>query len=137
MKRSKNINTQWISLCAATITAMAAGGCGTVGPESDYTSICEDQYHVRLEDKRCEQGTPDYDSGSLIMFIPTSSDYHVPAVGQKVDQSKFVRSVPSGKTVQKAGIPPQGSVVKSSPNIKTITRGGFGVGGGSKGSSGG
>lgn len=136
MKRSKNINTQWISLCAATITAMAASGCGMVEPESDYTSICEDQHHLRLEDKRCEPGTSDYDSGSLIMFIPTNSDYHVPAVGQKVDQSKFVRSVPSGKTVQRAGIPPQGSVVKSSPGIKTITRGGFGIGG-SKGSSGG
>jgi uncharacterized protein YgiB involved in biofilm formation len=72
----------------------------------------------------------------MIMFISTSSDYHAPAVGQKVDQSRMVSTVPAGKTVQKAAIPSTGGMVKTSPGIKTITRGGFGVSN-SGGSSGG
>jgi len=99
--------------------------------------MCQDSSYVRLEDKKCERDTPDYDSGSMIMFISTSSDYHAPAVGSKIDQGRVIQTVPTGKTVQKAGIPSSGGIVKSSPNIRTITRGGLGVSGGSKGSSGG
>lgn len=137
MKRSSHVSTRWVSMCAATITAMAASGCASeeVVPESDYTSLCQDSSYVRLEDKKCERDTPDYDSGSMIMFISTSSDYHAPAVGNKIDQGRVIKTVPSGKTVQKAGIPSTGGVVKSSPGIKTITRGGFGSSG--SGSSGG
>lgn len=118
---------------------MAASGCGSeVVPESDYTSMCQDSSYVRLEDKKCERDTPDYDSGSMIMFISTSSDYRAPAVGGKIDQGRVIQTVPSGKTVQKAAIPSNGGIVKSSPSIKTITRGGLGSSsGGSKGSSGG
>lgn len=139
MKRSSHVSTRWVGICATAITALAASGCSSdTVPESDYTSMCQDSItYVRLEDKRCDVGTPDYDSGSMIMFISTGSDYRAPAVGQKIDQSKMVKSIPTGKTFQKAAIPNTGGVVKSSPSIKTITRGGFGLGGGSKGSSGG
>lgn len=138
MKRSSHVSTRWVSMCAATITALAASGCASeeVVPESDYTSMCQNSSYVRLEDKKCEKDTPDYDSGSMIMFISTGSDYHAPAYGGKIDQSRVVNSVPTGKTVQKAAVSPGGGMVKSSPGIKTVTRGGFGVGG-SKGSSGG
>lgn len=139
MKRSSHVSTRWVALCATTITALAASGCSseTIVPESDYTSMCQDYSYVRIDDSKCEKESPNYDSGSMIMFISTSSDYHAPAVGQKIDQGRVVNSVPSGKTVQKAAIPSGGGVVKSSPNIKTITRGGFGVSGSSNGSSGG
>lgn len=136
MKRSSHVSTRWVSMCAATITALAASGCASEEvPESDYTSMCQDSSYIRLEDKKCEKGTPDYDSGSMIMFISTGSDYHAPAVGHKIDQGRVINTVPSGKTVQRAGIPSSGGVVKSSPSIKTITRGGFGSSG--SGSSGG
>lgn len=136
MKRSSHVSTRWVALCASTITALAASGCASeTVPESDYTSMCQDTSYVRLDDSKCEKESPNYDSGSMIMFISTSSDYHAPAVGQKIDQGRVVNSVPSGKTVQKAAIPSSGGLVKSSPGIKTITRGGFGVSG--SGSSGG
>lgn len=139
MKSSSSISNNWVALCATTITALAASGCASeqVVPESDYTSMCQDSSYVRLEDRKCESGTPDYDSGSMIMFISTSSDYRAPAVGGKIDQGRVIQTVPDGKTVQKAAIPSSGGVVKSSPSIKT-QRGGLGSSsGGSKGSSGG
>lgn len=133
MKSSKHVSTRWVGMCAATITALAASGCTSeAAPDSDYTSMCQNTSHVRLEDKKCDKGTPDYDSGSMIMFISTGSDYHAPPVGQKIDQSRVINSVPAGKTVQKGAISPGGGVVKSSPGI---TRGGFGSSG--SGSSGG
>ena len=138
MKMSKNVNAKWVATCALTVVGLSAASCGseTVVPENDYTTMCQDSSYVRIEDKKCEIGTPDHDSGSMIMFISTSSDYHAHAYGNKIDQSRVVKTVPAGKTIQKAAIPPNGGVVKSSPNIKTITHGGFGVSG-KGGSSGG
>jgi hypothetical protein len=92
-------------------------------PDYDYTSVCQTADYIRLEDAACDRN----DGGSFVMFISTSSDYNMPATGQRIDQSKVVKTVPAGKTTQKAGIPATGGVVKSSPNI---TRGGFGVSGG-------
>lgn len=116
----------WSAIVAATLVLV--GGCADY-PESDFTTMCQDSSYVRIDDDRCERG----EAGSSVMFISTSSDYHAPAVGSKIDQSKIVRTLPAGKTVQKAAIPKTGGVVKSSPNI---TRGGFGVSGGNSGSSG-
>lgn len=99
----------------------------TSGPEHDYTTLCQDADYVRVEDTRCDQNS----SGSFVMFISTSSNYHAPAIGGKIDQSRVVKTVPAGKTVQKGAISASGGVVKNSPGI---TRGGFGIG---KGSSGG
>lgn len=97
------------------------------GPEHDYATMCQDSNYIRLEDSACDRG----DSGSFVMFIATDSQYHAPAVGGKIDQSKVIKSIPSSKTYQKGGISASGGVVKSSPGI---IRGGFG---GKAGSSGG
>lgn len=111
----------WSATVAVILVMVSA--CGDY-PESDFTTMCQDSSYVRIEDDRCERG----ESGSSVMFISTGSDYHAPPVGSRIDQSKVVRSLPAGKTVQKAAIPKTGGVVKSSPGI---TRGGFGISGGS------
>lgn len=89
------------------------------GPVNDYTSLCQNADFIRIEDDACERG----DHGSTIMYISTGSDYHAPAIGGKVDQSRMVKTMPIGKTLEKARVPREGGVVKSSPGI---TRGGFG-----------
>jgi len=88
-------------------------------PEHDYTTLCQDSDYVRLEDSRCDSNN----SGSFVMFISTSSDYHAPAVGGRIDQNRVVKTIPQGATVQKGAISASGGVVKSSPGI---IRGGFG-----------
>lgn len=102
-----------VVLVAALIVGLSAG------PEHDYTTMCQNADYIRLEDDACERG----DRGSTVMYISTSSDYHAPAVGQRIDQSKMIRVVPKGKTIEKAKVPKEGGVVKASPGI---TRGGFG-----------
>jgi hypothetical protein len=115
----------WSASVAAILVMVS--GCGDY-PESDFTTMCQDSSYVRIDDDRCERG----ESGSSVMFISTGSDYHAPPVGSRIDQSKIVKTLPAGKTVQKAAIPKTGGIVKSSPGI---TRGGFGsVSGGSSGS---
>lgn len=103
--------------------ALVALGLGiyaaTSGPEHDYTTMCQNADYIRLEDVSCDRG----DRGSFVMYIATNSNYHAPAVGGRIDQSRVVKTVPSGKTVQKGAIAAQGGVVKSSPGI---IRGGFG-----------
>ncbi len=97
------------------------------GPVNDYTSLCQNADLIRIEDDACERG----DRGSTIMYISTSSDYHAPPIGGKVDQSRFVKTIPIEKTLEKAKIRKDGGPVKSSPGI---TRGGFGGKMGSSGS---
>lgn len=103
--------------------ALVALGLGiyaaTSGPEHDYTTMCQNADYIRLEDASCDRG----DRGSFVMYIATNSTYHAPTVGGKIDQSRVIKAVPSGKTVQKGAIAAQGGVVKSSPGI---IRGGFG-----------
>lgn len=94
-------------------------------PSHDYTTICQNADYIRLEDAACDRN----DGGSFVMFISTGSNYHVPPTGQRIDQGKVIKTVPAGKSVQKAGVPNTGGVVKSSPNIQ---RGGFGVSGSGK-----
>lgn len=98
------------------------------GPESDYTTLCQNADYIRIDDTSCDRG----DRGSTVMYISTGSDYHAPAVGGRIEQARVVNVIPSGKTVQKSAIAKEGGVVKSSPHI---IRGGLGSA--FKGSSGG
>lgn len=97
-------------------------------PANDFATMCQNSDYIRVDDSECDRGT----SGTSIMYISTTSGYHAPAVGSRIDQGQVVRSLPSGKTAQKGGISATGGTVKSSPGI---TRGGFGSTGGSKGGS--
>jgi hypothetical protein len=105
-------------ITATALVIMGLSACSS-SPTSDFTTMCEDASHIRIEDSKCD----DSSSGSSLVFISTGSNYHAPPVGGRVDQSQILRSLPPGKTVQKAAIPSAGGVVKSSPGI---TRGGFG-----------
>ena len=125
---NKNPNIVLTGVAATAITILTISGCAiesSDAPNYDYTSVCQTADYVRVEDAACDRN----DGGSFVMFISTGSDYHVPPTGQRIDQSRVVKTVPAGKTVQKAGVPNTGGVVKNSPNIQ---RGGFGVSGGSK-----
>lgn len=102
-----------------TVAAVIVGLSMVGDPENDYATMCQNADYIRLDDSACDRG----DGGSFIMFISTTSDYHAPAVGSRIDQSKITKSLPSGKTYQKGGISTSGGVVKSSPGI---VRGGFG-----------
>lgn len=108
------------------ITAIALIAA-THGPANDFTTVCQDADYVRLEDPVCERG----DRGSFVMYVATNSNYHVPAVGGRLDQSRLVRTLPTGKTVQRAAIAKEGQVVNKSPHIIR------GIFGGKLGSSGG
>lgn len=110
------------SLVAATaLVILGLSGCSSY-PTSDFTTMCEDASHIRLEDSKCPEGGSN-SHGSSLVFISTGSNYHAPPVGGRIDQSQILRNFPQGKTVQRAAIPSTGGVVKSSPGI---TRGGFG-----------
>ncbi len=107
---------------------VAAVGVGVShGPKDDFTTLCQNADYVRLDDSSCDRG----DRGSTVMYISTNSNYHVPAVGGKIEQSRVVNVVPRNMTIQKNAITPQGGVVKNNPNI---VRGIFG--GAFKGSAG-
>lgn len=115
------------SASVAAVLLMVSGCANMDSPVNDFATMCENSSHIRIDDDECDRHTP----GSSIMYISTDSSYQAPAVGGKIDQSRVIRSLPSGKTVQYGGIPKTGSVVKSSPGI---TRGGFGSSGVSGGS---
>jgi len=125
---NKNPNIVLTGVAATAIAILTISGCAVAdsdAPNYDYTTVCQTADYVRVEDAACDRN----DGGSFVMFISTTSDYHVPPTGQRIDQARVVKTVPAGKTVQKAGIPASGGVVKSSPGIQ---RGGFGVSGGGK-----
>lgn len=113
-----------VATTALIITALAA--CGS-NPTSDFTTMCRDADYLRIEDSKCGDNAS---SGSTLVYISTGSDYHAPPVGGRIQQDKVLSSLPINKTVQKAAIPKEGGVVKSSPGI---TRGGFGFKSGSSG----
>lgn len=123
---NKSPNIVLTGVAAVAIAIMTISGCvAEAAPDYDYTTVCQTADYVRVEDAACDRN----DDGSFVMFISTRSDYHVPPTGQRIDQGKVIKTVPAGKSVQKAGIPNTGGVVKSSPNIQ---RGGFGVSGSGK-----
>lgn len=109
------------SLIAATALVILGLSACSSSPTSDFTTMCEDASHIRLEDKDCDDANNS--RGSSLVFISTGSNYHAPPVGGRIDQSQILRNLPQGKSVQRAAIPSTGGVVKSSPGI---TRGGFG-----------
>jgi len=109
------------------VVALIIGVATNSGPENDFATMCQNSDYIRVDDSECDRGT----AGTSIMYISTSSNYNAPALGSRIDQSKVIRNLPSGKTAQKGGISATGGSVKSSPGI---IRGGFGSGKGSSSS---
>lgn len=72
-----------------------------------------------------DEGNADH-SGHFFMWISTSSNHTVPALGQKVPATIGSRTVPSGTPLAK-GVPTAGG------SMTSISRGGFGVKAGTTG----
>lgn len=128
-KASAHVRLRYVPLVAAAL--LASGGCDAFDPpNAQYGGICVDQVtEERVNDDRCgdydDEGRSSH-AGYFFMWISTSSNHTVPALGQKVPATIGSRTVPSGTPLAK-GVPTAGG------SMTSISRGGFGVKAGTTG----